>query len=748
MKPLHRNFAPLIYLLAIFILSACGGGGGSDNGSSAGQNSSAARTSILAANDPDCTNGGILVETGIDENSSGVLEDNEVDSAQKVCNGDNGQMGATGSNGATGPAGATGPTGATGPAGPAGPAGAPGSNGLNALVLQSAEAAGKKCPFGGVRFDVGIDSNNNEVLDEKEITTTEYVCQPTNPLSDNARLDGMSLSVSSLDQIFQSSQTEYSATVAYLVQSITVTAWVEDEQASLSVNGKSTASGSASDSIALTEGANLITLSVIAEDGVSTRDYTLTVMRQDLQTFGQNAYLKGSNADAGDFFGYSVSVSGDTLAVGAYYEDSAAIGVNGNASDNTGANSGAVYVFKRSDGMWSQQAYLKASNADASDYFGYSVALSDDTLAVGAYVEASASTGVNGNQADNTSTYAGAVYVFTRSNGAWSQQAYIKSSNAATSDNFGFSVSLSGDTLAVGAYGEDSAATGVNGNQSDNTALSAGAVYVFTRSNGEWSQQAYLKASNAEANDFFGYSVSVSGDSLAVGAYGEDSASIVVNGNQADNSASYSGAVYVFTRSNSEWSQQAYVKASNADPSDIFGGSVSLSGDTLAVGAYGEDSAATGVNGNQADNSSSSAGAVYVFTRSIGVWSQQAYVKASNTEAGDRFGYSVSVSGDTLAVGADAEDSASTEVNGNQLDNSAGSAGAVYVFTRSNVDWSQQAYVKASNAGGSDSFGLGVSLSGDTLAVGTYGEDSASIGVIGNQSDNSATDAGAVYVFY
>ena len=204
-------------------------------------------------------------------------------------------------------------------------------------------------------------------------------------------------------------------------------------------------------------------------------------------------------------------------------------------------------------------------------------------------------------------------------------------------------------------------------------------MYIFTRNGTTWSQQAYLKASNTDADDSFGRSVSLSGDTLAVGVYVEDSSATGVNGSQSDNSLSNSGAVYIFTRSGRTWSRQAYLKASNTDAGDLFGYSVSLSGSRLAVGAIYEDSSATGVNGSQSDNSAIDSGAVYIFTRSGTTWSQQAYLKASNTDASDEFGSSVSLSGDTLAVGADWEDSSATAVNDNQNDNSAGRSGAVYV---------------------------------------------------------------------
>jgi FG-GAP repeat len=390
-----------------------------------------------------------------------------------------------------------------------------------------------------------------------------------------------------------------------------------------------------------------------------------------------------------------------------------------------------------------QQGYLKASNTEANDVFGYSVALTGDTLAVGVPGEASAATGINGPQGDNSAVDSGAVYIFTRTNGVWSQQAYIKASNTEANDGFGGSVVLNGDTLAVGATGEASAATGVDGIQTDNSAVDSGAVYVFTRANGVWSQQAYLKASNTEANDGFGVSLALDGDTLAVGATGEASA----DGNQTDNNAPNSGAVYVFTRTDSDWNQQSYLKASNTEANDGFGESLALAGDTLAVGATGEASAATGINGNQGDNSATESGAAYVFTRTNGIWSQQAYVKASNTQSVDWFGYSVALAGDSLAVGALFEASAAIGVNGNQGDNSAPNSGAVYVFTRTNGVWSQQAYVKASNAEADDGFGYSVALAGNSLAVGALFEASAATGINGNQGDNSALDSGAAYVF-
>ncbi len=478
-------------------------------------------------------------------------------------------------------------------------------------------------------------------------------------------------------------------------------------------------------------------------------------------------YFKASNPDSSDIFGDSVSISsdGNTLVVSALLEDSNAVGINGDQTNNNAIAAGAVYVFVRSaTGTWSQQAYIKASNTGVVDVFGSAVSVSGNgnTLVVGAQNEDSNAVGINGEQSNNNARNSGAVYVFVRSGtGTWSQQAYIKASNTDTNDAFGEAVSVSGDgnTLVVGAQPEDSSAVGINGDQTNNSTSNSGAAYVFVRSStGTWSQQAYVKASNTDADDTFGEAVSVSGDgnTLVVGAPLEDSSAVGTNGDQTNNSAFDAGAVYVFVRSaTGTWSQQAYIKASNTGAGDLFGEVISVSGDghTLVVGAQSEDSNAVGINAEQSNNNARNAGAVYVFVRSAtGTWSQQAYVKASNTGAGDGFGEAVSVSGDgnTLVVGAQSEDSNAVSINGDQTNNSALDAGAVYVFVRSATGtWSQQAYVKASNTDANDIFGAAVSVSGDgnTLAVGAELEDSNAVGIDGDQTNDSVSNTGAVYLY-
>jgi cysteine-rich repeat protein len=475
-------------------------------------------------------------------------------------------------------------------------------------------------------------------------------------------------------------------------------------------------------------------------------------------------YFKSSNSGPGDRFGNNVALSedGNTLAVSAILEDSNATGIDGNQADDSAVGSGAVYVFTRNGIVWTQQAYVKASNTDADDTFGTSLALSDDgrTLAVGARKEASSASGINGDQSDNSLDTVGAVYVYTRDGmDVWTQDAYIKASNPESHDWFGYNLALSGDgdTLAVGAPYEASNAAGINGNQADNSLLQAGAVYVFERDGmNVWAQQSYIKSSNPDAEDRFGWDLALSqdGSTLIVGAPGEDSNATGIDGNQADNSRYRAGAVYVFERDGLEWTQQAYVKASNTDGGDVFGSAVALSddGNTLIVAAPEEDSSAAGINGGQDIDNHTEAGAVYVFERDeMNVWAQQAYVKASNPGEGDLFGYSVALSGDgnTLAVGAGYEGSNAVGIGGDQLNND-NLTGASYVFVRDGMNgWTQQAYVKASNTGVYERFGNSVALSedGSTLCVSSHEEDSDAIGIGGNQGNNGAEASGAVYLY-
>ncbi len=462
-----------------------------------------------------------------------------------------------------------------------------------------------------------------------------------------------------------------------------------------------------------------------APAGLSAQDWQGIRAQLPARSMAQ-IYLKAANVGAGDYFGYAVAIDGDTLVVGAMDEAS-----NGSGpADNSAQYAGAAYVFVRTNGTWTQQAYLKASNVEAGEYFGGSVAIAGETIVVGASGEDSNGSG----PADNSAENAGAAYVFVRTNGTWTQQAYLKAANAETMDQFGADVAIAGETIVVSAPWEAS-----NGSSpANNSAEYAGAAYVFVRTSGTWGQQAYLKAATPEYRDTFGSNVAIAGETIVVGVSGEDSGT----SSPADNSAPDAGAAYVFIRAGTTWSQQAYLKAANLDAGDAFGHSVAIAGETIVVGAHLERSG----SGNPADDSAVAAGAAYVFIRSAAAqrapgapaWNQQAYLKATNAEANDEFGWAVAIAGDAVVVGASRESS-----NGSSpADNSAQYAGAAYVFGRTNGTWSQQAYLKATNADAADRFGHSVAITNGLVVSGAYGESSDG----SSPANNSAGSAGAVYV--
>ncbi len=406
-------------------------------------------------------------------------------------------------------------------------------------------------------------------------------------------------------------------------------------------------------------------------------------------------------------------------------------GINPEEDNNTGFQTGAVYLFKRGESGWSQDALIKASNADpaeddeeestdeeteededtitiptnAGDTFGYRLALSEDgtTLSVSALYESSSDTGINGDESLNDAPSAGAVYVFNDGTEGWAQEAYIKPSNTRSGQLFGSALGISadGNTLAVSAEGEDSAATGIDGDDENVNASNTGAVYIFTRDAGEWTQATYIKPSHtyeagliaAGVVQRFGTSLGLSADGnvLAVSSLGDASGGDGVDSSpddydleDASTVAPYSGAVYLFEQDEDGWDQTAYLKASNSRQNLRFGQTLSLSGDGnhLAVGSLRESSAETGINGDATDTSVTQAGAVYYFVRDGDGWRESAYVKSPTTEEYDNFGQSLDLSldGSTLAIGSHRDDSEATGINGDRHNDDARDSGAVFLY--------------------------------------------------------------------
>jgi hypothetical protein len=378
-----------------------------------------------------------------------------------------------------------------------------------------------------------------------------------------------------------------------------------------------------------------------------------TFWRIETRPWGTGGKLVASDGSAGDELGWTVAISGDTALVGARSDDEA------------GAGAGSAYVFVRSAGVWTEQQKLTAPEAAADDQFGCSVALSDDTALVGAP------------NRDEGAEDAGAAYVFVRSAGVWSLQQALTAPEAAAQRRFGRAVALEGDTAVVGT--------------SDDT--SAGSAYVFVRTDGAWTEQQALTASDGAQGDLFGVSVALSGNTALVGAIGD-----------SDN-GTWSGSAYVFVRSGDTWTEQDKLVASDAATNQYFGCSVALSGDTALVGAAGDSS---GVSG-----------AAFVFQRSGGEWTEQRKLTADVPAIGDSFGVSVALHGDVALAGSMNQDG----------------RGAAFVFVRTPDDWVQLRKLTASDAALGEELGLSVALSADTALVGAPHDC--------EKGDN----AGAAYVF-
>ncbi len=546
-------------------------------------------------------------------------------------------------------------------------------------------------------------------------------CIPTGALG----LEELSISTGVLEPEFSASGDAYHVRVGLSVAELSVTP-VAPDRCTILVNGEAVASGDASQPIPLVLSADAsatTTITVVTDSGTADEKTYSIVVERASGLFSED-YLKASNFLAEDHFGAKVALSQGTLAVGAPLQDSSGFGVDSLQGDNATDNAGAVYVFVKSDGDWIQQAYLKASNPHEFDRFGTAIALSGDVLVVGAPGESSAAQRVNGEMNDASVVFSGAAYVFQRVAGHWAQSAYLKASgnamnnafgssvaiagntivvgapshaqppeldhagaayvfdrvgydwveshmlaasNPAASDGFGASVAITSGRIVVGAPGESSAATGVGGDETDDSEdySGSGAAYVFDW-NGGWGTPTYLKASNTQSEAGFGSAVAIDGDLVAVGAP-----------NQSSSEASGSGAVYVFASGGLEgWEQKALIEGSNGEAGDGFGSAVALGQGVLAVAATGEDSSAVGIDGDQTNNDADDSGAVYLFAQEGDGWAQQAFVKALNTQAKDHFGSAVATADGELAIGAELEDGGNAD---DGSDNSTLASGAVYV---------------------------------------------------------------------
>ena len=347
-----------------------------------------------------------------------------------------------------------------------------------------------------------------------------------------------------------------------------------------------------------------------------------------------------------DNFGMSVSISGDYAVIGAKW------------NDDNGDNSGSAYIFHRMGTTWSEQAIITASDGAENDNFGYSVSISGDYAVVSATGD------------DDNGYNSGSAYIFHRTGTTWLEQAKITASDGADHDSFSRSVSIFGDYAVISAIKDDD-----NGN-------SSGSAYIFNRMGTTWSEQAKITASDGAELDQFGYSVSISGNYAIIGA------------NWNDDNGYNSGSAYIFHRTGTTWLEQAKITASDGGDQDYFGNSVSITGDYAVIGAdgYNSDSA-------------------YIFYRTGTTWLEQAIITASDGADHVNFGNSVSVSGDYVTIGAVWDDE-----NGNH-------SGSAYIFHRTGTTWLEQTKILASDGAAGNHFGNSVSVSGDYVIIGAVWDD-------------------------
>ncbi|MEM6398484.1 MAG: HYR domain-containing protein, partial [Bacteroidota bacterium] len=423
------------------------------------------------------------------------------------------------------------------------------------------------------------------------------------------------------------------------------------------------------------------------------------------QSFNEVIKLTTAQREDDDGMGTSVAISGDYAIVGIPGEDDAPSGPDL-------SNAGSAIIYERDgNGNWQEVQVLTASDREANDEFGFSVAIAGNYAIVGAPQE---DEDANGN---NSLSNSGSAYVFERNaNGSWSQVEKIVSNGRFAEDEFGFSVAIESDGVAVVGAPE--------ANDTPSGTLDNGAVYVFLRNgSGSWNFSQALTAFDRAEDDQFGWSVAIDNSLIVVGAIGED------EDNNTLNTLSNAGSVYVFRDllGLNSWTTGQKLVSGDREAGDLFGSSVAIDGNRLVVGASGEDDDENGSNNLE------SAGSAYVFERSLGIWSQQDKIVSSDRAQGDNFGFSVGISGDLIVVGAYLEDQ---NENGQIFRTSAGSA---YLFERDGSgDWSQIQKIVSSDRTERDNFGYAVGISGTYVISGARQED---------DNDNSLSDAGAAYIF-
>ena len=382
-------------------------------------------------------------------------------------------------------------------------------------------------------------------------------------------------------------------------------------------------------------------------------------------TWIETIKLSDGETASEDQFGISVAISGNLAISGAQQDDDVA------------PNAGAAYIFERSGTLWLQRTKLVADDAKAGDLFGNTVAISGETVVIGA-------PGV-----DDAGPESGAAYVFTYLGDEWVQRAKLIGDDTSMFDHFGTAVAVHEDTALIGAHGKDEGAE------------DSGAAYIFVRNGVAWIQQAKLAHQNAVPGDQFGHAVAIYGDNALIGAH------------RSDATGPDSGAAYIFARNGGTWNQDFELIPNDSGLGDEFGYAVDLTNGVAIIGAPKED------------RSEPDMGAAYVFVETRTAWLQQSKLTATEAEAEDEFGSAVAIHQDTAIVGAWKDDHPVADSRDNALEPLQIDKGSAYSFLRDGLTWVQKRRIVASGTNRSDLFGASVAIRGAFAIVGAAGNDNA-----------------------
>ena len=378
--------------------------------------------------------------------------------------------------------------------------------------------------------------------------------------------------------------------------------------------------------------------------------------------FLETQKITASDGGSYDKFGGSASISEDKIVVGAIHDD------------DKGSYSGSAYIFeKNQNGIWEEVQKITASDGASNDYFGYSASISEDKIVVGAFGD------------DDKGSDSGSAYIFEKNqNGIWEEVQKITASDGRSYDYFGYSVSISENTIIVGAYRD-------------------GSAYIFEKNqNGIWEEVQKITASDGGSYDYFGYSASISEDVIVVGAIHDD------------DKGSNSGSAYIFEKNqNGIWEEVQKITASDGGSYDYFGYSASISEDVIVVGAIHDD------------DKGSNSGSAYIFEKNQnGIWEEVQKITASDGASNDYFGYSASISEDKIVVGAFGDDDKGSD------------SGSAYIFEKNqNGIWEEVQKIRTNDGASGDYFGYSVSISEDVIVVGAIDDD------------DKGSDSGSAYIF-